>query len=220
MSASDNGRLAAQYNDNGLQSFAAWEIERAIDAFQQAVSAAPDNAEYHLNLARAYARSSEYHQAINALGNYLRVETDEAIASRYERLFSSALDEVETELIDKMQKMEASTQNIGKAIQMWLEYRITVGRQPLVIDVPALWAGALTYAISKVNFIGMKGIKIARTYNVDEADMKAHYRQLVQTLDLMPADYRYFTGENNPLDKLVEAAAVLEDLDRRFQADD
>jgi len=42
----------------------------------------------------------------------------------------------------------------------------------------------------------------------------------VQTLDLMPADYRYFTGEKNPLDKLVEAARLLEELDRNFQDDD
>jgi hypothetical protein len=33
----------------------------------------------------------------------------------------------------------------------------------------------------------------------------------------MPADYRYFAGENNPVDKLVEAARMLEDLDNKFQ---
>jgi hypothetical protein len=33
----------------------------------------------------------------------------------------------------------------------------------------------------------------------------------------MPADYRYFTGDDNPLDKLVEAAQMLELLERRFQ---
>jgi len=35
----------------------------------------------------------------------------------------------------------------------------------------------------------------------------------------MAADYRYFTGEKNPLDKLVEAAQLLEDLDKKFKAD-
>ncbi|MCP4358102.1 MAG: hypothetical protein GY796_08830 [Chloroflexi bacterium] len=43
---------------------------------------------------------------------------------------------------------------------------------------------------------------------------------LVHTLDLMPADYRYFTGEENPLDKLVEATQLLEELERQFQDDE
>jgi hypothetical protein len=33
----------------------------------------------------------------------------------------------------------------------------------------------------------------------------------------MPADYRYFTGEDNPLDKLVEAAQMLDELEMRFR---
>jgi hypothetical protein len=32
----------------------------------------------------------------------------------------------------------------------------------------------------------------------------------------MPCDYRYFVGSQNPLDKLVEAAELLEQLERRF----
>jgi len=32
----------------------------------------------------------------------------------------------------------------------------------------------------------------------------------------MPCDYRYFTGLQNPLDKLVEAAELLEQLEERF----
>jgi hypothetical protein len=40
---------------------------------------------------------------------------------------------------------------------------------------------------------------------------------LVKTLDVMPCDYRYFRGDQNPLDKLVEAAAMLEELEERFR---
>jgi hypothetical protein len=39
----------------------------------------------------------------------------------------------------------------------------------------------------------------------------------VETLDIMPCDYRYFRDKDNPLDKLVEAAAMLEELERRFR---
>jgi len=34
---------------------------------------------------------------------------------------------------------------------------------------------------------------------------------------VMPCDYRYFTGQENPLDKLVEAAELLEQLEVRFR---
>jgi hypothetical protein len=39
----------------------------------------------------------------------------------------------------------------------------------------------------------------------------------VETLDIMPCDYRYLRGKNNPLDKLVEAAVMLEEMERRFR---
>ena len=47
--------------------------------------------------------------------------------------------------------------------------------------------------------------------------MRAYHNDLVQALDIMPCDYRYFRGDENPLDKLVEAAAMLEDLEERFR---
>jgi len=36
-------------------------------------------------------------------------------------------------------------------------------------------------------------------------------------LDIMPCDYRYFRGDENPLDKLVEAAVMMEELEERFR---
>jgi transcription initiation factor TFIIIB Brf1 subunit/transcription initiation factor TFIIB len=156
---------------------------------------------------------------MQALGEYLRIETKQDIASRYEKLFSSALDSVEEMMIEKMRKMNMSLPQIGKGIQMWLEYRITIGRRPLRIPKPELWAAALMYAIIKVNFIEMKRQKIAKLFKVSEKSLTEKYDELVDTLDIMPADYRYFVGEKNPLDKLLEAAKLLEDLDRQFKAD-
>lgn len=208
---------AAAKNEEGLAHFAKWNIDKAIAAFIEAIRHDGDNPEYHLNLARTYARSGDYQQAMSALGEYLRTESDEKIAERFERLFSSALDEVETVLIDTMRQQEMMVQQIGKAIQMWLEYRITIGRTPLRIPKPEIWAAALTHAVGKVNFADKKMSEIAAMYGISERALREKYQELVSTLDIMPADYRYFVGEKNPLDKLVEAAKVLEDLDRRFQ---
>ncbi len=212
-------RLAAAKNKEGLTHFANWKIDEAIVAFSQAISHDAENPEYHLNLARAHARSGDYQQAMSALGDYLRTESDEKIAERFERMFSSALDEVETVLIDTMRKHDMTVQQIGKAIQMWLEYRITIGRTLLRIPKPELWAAALTHAVGKVNFVDRKLADVAQIYGISERSLRDKYQELVSTLDIMPADYRYFVGEKNPLDKLVEAAKVLEDLDRRFQED-
>jgi tetratricopeptide (TPR) repeat protein len=220
MTAKKAPRHAAAQNEAGLRLYEAWDIDGAIAAFKEASTADPGNPEYPLNLARAYARGSDYQQAMHALGDYLRAETDEKVAGRYERLFSSALDEVEPLLIETMQQLNRPIQQIGKAIQMWLEYRITLGRQPLHIPKPELWAAALTYAIVKVNFDDLRSAQIAAAYNVAVRSLKDKYQELVRVLDLMPADYRYFVGEKNPLDKLVEAAQLLEELDRRFQSDD
>lgn len=217
MARKKDPRLAAQKNQEGLAHFKNWEMDQAIAAFQEAARSDPENPDYHLNLARAYARSSDYHQAMSSLGDYIRTETDEKIAERFERMFSSALDEVETTLIETMRKHKVPVQQIGKAIQMWLEYRITLGRTQLRIPKPELWAAALTHAVGKVNFTDMKLSQVAVIYDVSERSLKEKYGELVTALDIMPADYRYFVGERNPLDKLVEAAKVLEELDRRFQ---
>ncbi|MCB8965405.1 MAG: tetratricopeptide repeat protein [Ardenticatenaceae bacterium] len=219
MARKKDPRLAAQKNQEGAAHFKNWEMDQAIAAFQQAVRADSDNPDYHLNLARAHARSGDYHQAMSALGDYIRTETDEKVVERFERMFSSALDEVETTLIETMRKNKMPVQQIGKAIQMWLEYRITLGRTQLRVMKPELWAGALMYAVGKVNFADLKLPQVAVMYNVNERSLKEKYTELVAALDIMPADYRYFVGERNPLDKLVEAAKVLEELDRRFQED-
>lgn len=212
-------KQAQEQNENGLKNYAGWEIDAAVEAFKKATKADPGNPEYHLNLARAYARGGNYPEAMRSLGDYLHNETDENVASRYERLFSSAMDEVETLLIEGMSEMDVPIQQTGKAIQMWLEYRITVGRKPLRIPKPELWASAVTYAVCKINFAGRSREEVAAVYGVSEKSLREKYRNLLETLDLMPADYRYFTGEENPLDKLVEAARLLDEIYKDFQED-
>ncbi|MDX1614049.1 MAG: tetratricopeptide repeat protein [Candidatus Promineifilaceae bacterium] len=183
-------------------------------AFEQAAAAAPDNPEYHLNLARAYARAGRYDNAMRSLGDYLHVETDEELAARYERMFSSAFDHVEERLVAGSELLDLPVQLTGKAIQMWLEYRLTLGRERLVETRPAAWAAALVQAVNTANLSKMPRKQVAAVFEVSEQALAERFNALETTLDLIPADYRYFIGEENPLDKLVEAAKLLDQEDR------
>lgn len=212
-------RRAVRLNEEGLRNYADWELEEAVRNLRQAVAADPDNAEYHLNLARSFARGGDYENAIKALGHYIRTEPDQRLAERYEQLFGSALDGVEKTLIEKMRDAEMKLSEIGAAIQMWLEYRIAIGRQPLTIRKPETWAAALDLTVRKVNFHQISRRDMAKYYGISESALRSRHQDLVKTLDIMPADYRFFTGETNPLDKLVEAAQMLEQLETRFRAD-
>ena len=206
-------------NKLGLTHYENWDLDEAIASFQKAVSADKNNPDFHLNLARAYARSGSYHDAIASIGEFIRTEPDGKVTSRYERLFSSALDEVEQSVIDGMKQMAHSVRLIGKAIQMWLEYRITLGRDPLRIGKADVWAAALAYTTIKVNFAEVGRADVAKQFGVSERALKGKFEELVKRLDIMPADYRYFAGDDNPLDKLVEAAQLMDDLDQKFHTD-
>jgi len=65
-------KQAVEHNKSGLAFYDTWEIDKAVDAFASAVSADPQNPEYHLNLTRAYTRGGDYDQAMAALGGYLQ----------------------------------------------------------------------------------------------------------------------------------------------------
>lgn len=215
----DNIQQAAELNENGLKCFADWELENAITAFKEAISTDPNNPEYHLNLARAHARAGSYPDAMRSLGSYLQVETDEDVAERFEWLFSSTFDKVESSLIGGTQTLELPIQLVSRAIRMWLEYRLTVGRRPLKVRNPDLWAAALTYLICKVNLYNVSRVEVAAVYEVELGDLKDTCTLLVESLDLIPADYRYFIGDDNPLDKVYEAAQQLENFYRDLEED-
>jgi len=208
-------REAARQNKLGLKLYGDWEIDNAIAAFGEATANQPENPEYHLNLARAYVRASNFPEAMRSLGDYLHVETDENLTERYERIFSSALDEVESSLIEGMRGMDLPVQLTGRALHMWLEYRLTIGREPIQqLEHPELWAAALTYLACKINFQEPSRIEVAAIYDVDLLEMKEKCNLLIETLDLITADYRYFVGEHNPLDEVFEAAQKMDELVR------
>ena len=210
-------REATELNEAALQLYGEWEIEEAILGFEKAVQRDPDNPDYHLNLARAHARASQFHRAMEALGEFLRTSTDEALSDRFEHMFSSAMDDVESTMIETMREKGLPVPTIGKAIQMWLEYRISLGRSALEMKKPAGWSAALHYAVEKVNLADIKLDPLAEAYGVKPQLVKTRYGSLVSTLDLMPGDYRYFTGEDNPLDKLADAAQALDDIYNQFR---
>jgi hypothetical protein len=188
-----------------------------VHTFRQAAELDPNQSDYHLNLARALARFGDYEGTLRALGDFLRTETDQVLTERFERLFGNAMDEVETSLTEVMTQHDLPLDVIGAAIQMWMEYRIAVGRHPLDVSTPVAWAAALDLTVRKVNFRDAPLREIAEWYDAPPSGIRKHHMELVKTLDVMPCDYRYFRGDQNPLDKLVEAAAMLEELEERFR---
>lgn len=214
--ASDK-RKAAQLNEEGLLQYRRWQVEDAVSTFRQAVELDPEESDYHLNLARALARFGDYEGTLRALGNFLRTESDPVLTERLERLFGNAMDEVEVFLTEVTTQHDLPLDVIGSAIQMWMEFRIAIGRRPLDVSNPAPWAAALDLTARKVNFRDAPLREIAKWYGAQPANVRKHHMDLIKTLDVMPCDYRYFRGDENPLDKLVEAAAMLEELEERFR---
>jgi tetratricopeptide (TPR) repeat protein len=212
-----SAQRARKANVVGLQHYERWDIDEAISSFNEAIRLDPRKAEYHLNLARALARYGDFDSARTALGSYIRYEPDKQLAERFEQLFGEGMDEVETLVTGEMTRKGIPLEVVGAAVQMWMEYRICIGRRPLIIRKPETWASALDYTIRKVNFAELTQREIADLYSVSPSTVRAYHNDLVQALDIMPCDYRYFRGEENPLDKLVEAAAMLEELEERFR---
>jgi len=213
----ENRRKAKEYEKQGLQAYQEWDMDRAIKCFQSAARLVPDEPDYLLHLARVLARSGDFDQALRALADFMRLEPDSPLAGRFEQLFASGMDEVELLLTDKMAAAGMPIEEIGVAIQMWLEYRIALGRDPLIVRKSETWASALDYTVRKVNLRPAKRREIATFYGISERAVRDRHNDLVRTLDVMPCDYRYFTGTENPLDKLIEAAELLEQLEARFR---
>ncbi len=208
---------AEAYNAKGLQHYEKWEIEEAIKSFETAAKTDSNNSDYYLNMARALVRSSEYEKALRAIGDFIRCEKDTQLAEKFERLFSRAMDGVEKLITERMTKAGIPLDEIGAAITMWLEFRVSAGRRQPSMRKPEAWAAALDYTTRKVNIRDVTQKEIADLYGISESTLRSYFTDLVETLDVMPCDYRYFRGEDNPLDKLVEAAAMLEKLEERFR---
>jgi tetratricopeptide (TPR) repeat protein len=210
-------RKAKEFNKRGLQHFESWDIADAIKAFETATQLAPNEPDYHLNLAKAFARSGDYGHALKALAKFINLESDVALVERYERVFGNALDEVEVALTQKMRAAGLPLEEISAAIQMWLEFRITLGRKPLPLRKAEIWAAALDFTVRRLNLRTVSAREVAELYDTSETSLREKHQALVDMLDIMPCDYRYFTGKNNPLDKLVEAAELLEELEQKFR---
>ena len=216
ITAADKQKAEA-YNAKGLQHYQKWEIEEAIKSFEIAARTDGTNSEYYLNLARALVRSSEYEKALRAIGDFIRLEKNQKLVERFERLFSNAMDAVEKLITDKMAKAGIPLDEIGAAITMWLEFRVAAGRRHIAMRKPEAWAAAIDYTVRKVNVRDVTQKEIATLYGISGNTLRTYFNDLVETLDVMPCDYRYFRGKDNPLDKLVEAAVMLEKLEERFR---
>ncbi len=216
VSAGDR-RKAEKYTKLGLQAYQVWDVDRAVECFQSAVRLVPDEPDHLLNLARALARSGNFDQALRALAGFIRLEPNSPLTNRFQPLFASGMDGVEQLLTEKMTMAGVSIEEVGAAIQIWLEYRIALGPTPLIVRKPETWAAALDYTARKVNLRPVKRREIADLYGISDRAVRDRHNDLIRVLDVMPCDYRYFTGKENPLDKLVEAAELLEQLEARFQ---
>ncbi len=215
---SDNTReKAASYNLEGLAHYEKWEVEDAIRRFKEAVRLAPEDAEYHLNLARARARFGQWEEALTSLRDFLELEQDTRVRQRFRTLFEMGMDPVESTLTRTMTAEGLPLEEISAAMQMWWEFRIAAGRRQLAMRKPEVWAAALDYTVRKVNFRQVTQAEVAKLYKVSDGALRNHYQDLVETLDIMPCDYRYFRGEKNPLDMLVQAAMMLDELEKQFR---
>lgn len=218
ISAADRKKAEALYQE-AMEAHERWDIEAAIKKLEMVLSLVPNNPAYHMSLAQALARSGDFDRALRALANYLRLAPDSAVANRIEQLFASGMDPVEEALTANMTAEQLPLEMIGAAIQMWVEFRIALGEEPLTIAKPETWAAALDYVVRKVNLREIPLDKAATDYNVSTVTIRKHMDDLIKRLDIMPCDYRYFISEQNPLDKLVEAAELLEELENRFRED-
>lgn len=209
---------AAQLCQQGLTHYLNWEIEYAIDSFEAAIVLNKTDPDLYLYLAQSHMRLNDYESMRAALGNFIHLEPNEKLTERFEAFFGSALDDVEKELTQTMTRHSVPLEVVGAAIHMWLEFRLAMGRN--AINVAGLkkktWAAALDYTIRKVNFHEVSTAQIAEWYGISAQAVDQHHTWLIETLDIMPCDYRYFRGPKNPLDKLVEAAIILDELEERF----
>jgi tetratricopeptide (TPR) repeat protein len=215
--SADVKQQAESRNVEGLECYEKWQVDDAIKNFKEAVRLAPDDPEYHLNLARARARFGQWEEALTSLRDFLDLEPDTRLRDRFRALFEVGMDPVESVLTRGMTSQGVPLEEISAAMQMWWEFRIAAGRRTLPMRKPEIWAAALDYTVRKLNFRQVTQKETATAYDVSEGALRSRYQDLVDTLDIMPCDYRYFRGEKNPLDMLVQAAIMLDRLEKQFR---
>jgi tetratricopeptide (TPR) repeat protein len=203
-----------------MAAYERWDVDEAIERLQETLELVPDNADYHMGMARTLARAGDFDRALRELADFLRLAPRSPATERIEQLFASGMDPVEEVLTTRMKEAGLPLEMIGAAIHMWVEFRIALGGELLSIPKPETWAAALDYTVRKVNLRDVPLSHIADYYEVSETSIRRHKATLVKLLDIMPCDYRYFTEEENPLDKLVEAAELLARLEGRFRSTD
>lgn len=208
---------AESYNLEGLACYDKWLVDDAIRNFREAVRLAPDDPEYHLNLARARARFGQWEEALTSLRDFLELEPDTRLHERFRALFEVGMDPVESALTRTMTNHGLPLEEISAAMQMWWEFRIAAGRRMLPMRKPEVWAAAVDYTVRKLNFRQTTQKDMAAHYGISEGALGSRHQDLVDTLDIMPCDYRYFRGEKNPLDMLVQAAIMLDKLEKQFR---
>ncbi len=216
-SAVNNAKKAAALYEEAMAAYQHWDLDLALQKLESALRLMPDQADYHMAMAQILARMGDFDRALKSLANFLRLEPNSPVAPRIEQLFARGMDPVEDVLTRTMTEARLPIELIGAAIQLWLEFRIVIGTEQLIIRKPEVWAAALDYTVRKVNLRDVPLNQIATLYGVSAESVRANHQRLVKELDIMPCDYRYFTGEQNPLDKLVEAAEMLEQLEARFR---
>ena len=215
--SADVKQQAESRNVEGLECYEKWLVDDAIKNFKEAVRLAPEDPEYHLNLARARARFGQWEEALTSLRDFLDLEPDTRLRDRFRALFEVGMDPVESVLTRTMTSQGVPLEEISAAMQMWWEFRIAAGRRTLPMRKPEIWAAALDYTVRKLNFRQATQKETATVYDVSEGALRSRYQDLVDTLDIMPCDYRYFRGEKNPLDMLVQAAIMLDKLEKQFR---
>ena len=214
-SAAKRRRAEALFQE-ALDAHNRWDMEQAVKKLEAALELNPNNASYHMTLGQILSRAGDFDRALRSLANYLRLAPDSAVADRVEQLFASGMDPVEEAITNTMTTARLPLDMIGGAIQLWMEYNIALGEEPLPIPKPEAWAAAVDYTVRKVNLRYTPLTEVAELYKTSEETVRKHHKTLVKSLDIMPCDYRYFTGDQNPLDKLVEAAELLEELETQF----
>jgi hypothetical protein len=210
--------LRAQYlNCMGLEQYARWELENAVSLFQEAIRLNTAEPEYYLNLARAQVRLGNYELMQQAIRDYIQIEPNKEFTGRFENLLRNTMDEVEVRLTTLMPQPDIQLELVRAAMQMWLEYRVTLGQEPLDLNQPEVWAAALDYTARKVNLAEVSVQEVAQRYGTTETAVRIYHTDLVRILDLISCDYRYFRGQNNPLDQLAEAASLVAEAEQRFR---